>query len=157
MTLMSQAAFVAGLPDTLKPLLPVHLQSFQVRRPWGNLLQFNYGEAALHYEVARVNARPGQPAPGWELGFHWEARDQRLNRFLLIGFRRHLFEIKSELGETMEAEMWDRGWAKIYEVYPDAPLTVDYQIALATRLAMIITCLQPIFADLRGTVAQVYR
>lgn len=154
---MSQAAFVTGLPEVLKPMLPPHLQSFQVRRPWGNLLQFHFGEPALHYEVARVNPRPGQPAQGWELGFHWEARDQRLNRFLLIGFRRHLFEIKTELGETIEAEMWDRGWAKIYEVYPDAPLTADYQTTLAARLAAIMICLQPIFADLRGAVAQVYR
>ncbi|MEZ4515531.1 MAG: hypothetical protein R3C44_01390 [Chloroflexota bacterium] len=91
------------------------------------------------------------------MGFHWEARDHRLNRYLLYGFRRHLFEIKSELGETMEAEMWDRGWAKIYEVYPEEPLTEAYQAALAARLAAIITCLQPIFADLRSTVAEAYR
>lgn len=157
MATLSQSAFLNGLPDVLRPALPPHLQSFQARRPWGGLLQIHYGEARLHYEVSHVVARAGLPSRGWELGFHWEARDARLNRFLLIGFRRHLFEIKAELGETMEAEMWDRGWAKIYEVYPEAPLTADYQTAVAQRLAAIISCLQPIYADLRGTVAEVYR
>ena len=156
MELLSATAFVNTLPDALRPLLPPALQGFQVRRPW-SLLQLHYGEPNLHYEVSRAAPGPLRLVTGWELGFHCETRDHHLNRLLLDGFRRHLFEIKSEVGETMEAEMWDRGWAKIYEVYPDAPLTVDYQIALATRLAMIITCLQPIFADLRGTVAQVYR
>lgn len=157
MATMSQAAFIGGLPETIKPLLPPNLRSFQVRRPWGNLLQFHYGEPSLHYEIAHVSHRPGQPVQGWELGFHWEARDHRLNRFLLMGFRRHLFEIKTELGESIEAEMWDRGWAKIYEVYPEAPLTAEYQAEIAGRAAAIMTCLQPIFADLRGAVAEVYR
>lgn len=154
---MSQAAFLGGLPDALRPHLPEYLQKFQVRRPWGNLMQFHYGEPSLHYEVSRVGQRPGQSLQGWELGFHWEARDARLNRFMLYGFRRHLFEIKAALGETIEAEMWDRGWAKIYEVYPDGPLTEAYQGGLAGRLAEIIVCLQPIYVDLRGAVAEVYR
>ena len=154
---MSQSAFLGSLPDVLRPLLPEHLRKFQVRRPWGGLLQLHFGEPSLHYEVFHVGGRPGQLVQGWELGFHWEARDHRLNRFLLDGFRRNLFEIKSELGETIEAEMWDKGWTKIYEVFPDAPLSTDYQQAVAERLADIMTCLQPIFADLRGRVAQVYR
>jgi hypothetical protein len=154
---MSRTAFLKGLPDALRPQLPAHLQAFQVRQPWGGLVQFHYGEASLHYEVSSVANRPGQPVHGWELGFHWEARDPRLNRFLLYGFRRHLFEIKTELGESMEAEMWDRGWAKIYEVYPDGPLTEAYRLALTGRLAAIIICLQPIFSDLRGAVTEIYR
>jgi hypothetical protein len=94
---------------------------------------------------------------GWELGFHCEARDKHLNRFLLDGFRRHLFEIKDTLGEQVEAEMWDRGWTKIYEVHPDADLTTNYQQKIGRRLAEIIICLHPIYVDLRGRVARVYR
>lgn len=157
MATLSQSAFLNGLPDVLKPALPPDLQGFQFRRPWSGLLQIHYGEPRLHYEVSHVAQRPGQTRQGWELGFHWEARDARLNRFLLIGFRRHLFEIKAELGESMEAEMWDRGWAKLYEVFPEAPLTHSYQETIGTRLAEIIICLQPIYADLRGAVAEVYR
>jgi hypothetical protein len=75
----------------------------------------------------------------------------------LLGFRRHLFEIKDALGESIEAEMWDRGWTKIYEVRPSAPLTASYQSQLGSRLAEIISTLHPIFVQLRGTVAEVYR
>ena len=94
---------------------------------------------------------------GWELGFHCEAADHHLNRLLLDGFRRHLFEIKETLGESIEAEMWDRGWTKIYEVYPEGELNEAYRAAVAGRLAEIITCLHPIFVELRGAAAELYR
>ena len=157
MTTLSYSAFVKGLPDQVRPLLPPPLQGFQVRLPWHTLLQLHYGEAALHYEVGHVGQRPGQRLSGWELGFHCESRDHTLNRFLLDGFRRHLFEIKAALGESIEAEMWDRGWTKIYEVYPDEPLTEAYREQMAARLAEIMTCLHPVFVDLRSAAAAVYR
>ena len=112
----------------------------------------HYGEPRLHYEVSKAIHRDG-----WELGFHCEANDKHLNRFLLDGFRRHLFEIKDTLGEQIEAEMWDRGWTKLYEVYPDADLTTDYQQKIGRRLAEIISCLHPIYVDLRDRVSEVYR
>jgi hypothetical protein len=92
-----------------------------------------------------------------ELGFHCEARDKHLNRFLLEGFRRHLFEIKAELGESVEAEMWDRGWTKIYEVVPEAELTPEYQAEVGGRLAAFIVCLHPIYVQLRNDVARIHR
>ena len=64
----------------------------------------HYAEPRLHYEVSRPPV-----SKGLELGFHYEAPDTDLNRYLLKGFRRHLFEIKAELVESTEAEMWDRG------------------------------------------------
>ena len=120
-------------------------------------MQIHYGEPSLHYEVGRVVERPGRPEGGWELGFHCEARDHTLNRFLLDGFRRHLFEIKATLGESVEAEMWDKGWTKIYEVYPGEALTEAYRDEVAGRLAAFIACLHPIFAELRGAAAAIYR
>jgi hypothetical protein len=86
------------------------LQGIKVKQPWRWLIQFHYGEPWLHYEVSRPRNHAGL-----ELGFHCESRDKDLNRFLLLGFRHHLFEIKDTLGESIEAEMWDRGWTKIYE------------------------------------------
>ncbi|MCP4429079.1 MAG: hypothetical protein GY803_31725 [Chloroflexi bacterium] len=152
MTALSRNKFLQTLPDVVIPLLPEPLQGIQSRQPWRWLVQFHYGEPRLHYEVAKAMRRDG-----WELGFHCEARDKHLNRVLLDGFRRHLFEIKDSLGESIEAEMWDRGWTKIYEVYPDADLTTEYQLEIGRRLAEIITCLHPIYVDLRGAVARVYR
>lgn len=148
---LSRNKFLQTLPEVVTPRLPASLQSIQTRQPWRWLIQFHFGEPALHYEVS-----PALRRPGWELGFHCESSDARLNRFLLIGFRRHLFEIKATLGEHMEAEMWDRGWSKIYEVYPVQELTPAYQAAVGARLADIIICLHPIYAELRAVVAGVY-
>ncbi|MCB9418948.1 MAG: hypothetical protein H6667_04050 [Ardenticatenaceae bacterium] len=152
MTALSRNKFLETLPDVVTLLLPPSLQGIQSRQPWRWLVQFHYGEPRLHYEVVKASYRNG-----WELGFHCEAGDKHLNRYLLDGFRRHLFEIKDTLGEQVEAEMWDRGWTKIYEVYPDAELTTDYQQKIGHRLVEIITCLHPIYVDLRSRVAEVYR
>lgn len=152
MPILSNAKFLNTFPDAVLLHLPAALQSIQVRQPFPWLVQFHYGEPRLHYELSKVRA-----GAGWELGFHCEARDTRLNRFLLDGFRRNLFEIKDTLGERIEAEMWDRGWTKIYEVVPAESLTDVYQRQLGRRMAEIIICLHPIYVDLRSAVAQVYR
>lgn len=151
-TLFTQQQFIATLPTQVIPHLPSAMQNIQVKQPWRWLIQFHFGESRLHYEASHINRRNG-----WELGFHCESGDKHLNRYLLKGFRRHLFEIKATLGESMEAEMWDKGWTKIYEVYPDAPLTGAYQAEVGQRLAAIITCLHPIYVDLRQNVQEFYR
>jgi hypothetical protein len=152
MSQLSKNQFLRTLPEAVIPKLPPNLQTIQVRQPFRWLVQFHYGEPWLHYEVSHALRRDG-----WELGFHCEARDKRLNRFLLDGFRRHLFEIKDILGEGIEAEMWDRGWTKIYEVISSEPLSSTYQARIGARLAEIITVLHPFYTSLRSSVAQVYR
>lgn len=152
MATLTQNQFLATLPQRTLPHLPAVLQGVQVRQPWRWLVQFHFGEPRLHYEVSKVSR-----LDGWEIGLHCEARDKKLNRYLLNGFRQHLFEIKDTLGPSIEAEMWDKGWSKIYEVYPNAPLTLAYQEAVGKRVAQIITCLQPIYAELRGDVRRIHR
>jgi hypothetical protein len=149
---ISQTNFLKTLPAVLIPQLPEPLQGIQVRQPWRFLIQFHYGEPWLHYEVSKV-----RPHGGYEIGFHCESRDKDLNRFLLFGFRQHLFELKDELGESVEAEMWDRGWTKIYEVVAEEKLTTGYQERLALRLAEFMVCLHPIYVELRGQVSRLYR
>jgi hypothetical protein len=151
MSSLSRNKFLQTLPEVVAAQLPPLLQGIQVRQPWQWLVQFHYGEPRLHYEVSRT------VRGGWELGFHCEASDKQLNRLLLDGFRRHLFEIKDMLGPSIEAEMWDRGWTKIYEVMPEEELTTAYQAKVGRRMAEIIVCLHPIYVDLRNSAAQVYR
>lgn len=150
--MLSRTKFLKTLPDVVIPQLPEPLRGIQARQPYRWLLQLHYGDPRLHYEVSSAKHRDG-----WELGFHCEARDRALNRHFLNGFRRHLFEIKDTLGEQIEAEMWDRGWTKIYEVFPDGDLTEAYQLQMAQRLVAIITCLHPIYVELRNDVARVHR
>lgn len=149
---LSYTKFLQTLPEQITPHLPAHLQKIKVRQPWRWLLQLHFGEPNLHYEVSRATGRPGL-----ELGFHFEARDHKLNLYLLTGFRRHLFEIKDMLGESIEAEMWDRGWTKVYEVFPAADYSMEYQQQVGRRMAEIITCLHPIYVTLRQDVARTYR
>jgi len=149
---LSYRKFLQTLPDVVIAQLPQPLQGIKVRQPWRWLVQFHYGEPRLHYEISRTRTRPGL-----ELGFHCEARDKDLNRYLLLGFRQNLFEIKDVLGESIEAEMWDKGWTKIYEVYPEGKFTLEYQSDVGGRMAEIITCLHPIYADLRNDVARAFR
>ena len=151
MSTLSRNKFLLTFPDVMIPNLPPHLQAVQVVK-WRWLVKFHFGEPRLHYELSRAVR-----GDGWEIGFHCEARDRHLNQYLLHGFRRHLFEIKDCLGDSIEAEMWDRGWTKIYEVYPNAPLTTEYQAELGRRFAQIINCLHPVFIELRNSVAQVHR
>lgn len=152
MSTLSNTQFLRTLPEMVFLKLPSELQSIQVRQPYRWLLQFHYGEPWLHYEVARARRRDG-----WELGFHCESRDKKMNRFLLDGFRRNLFEIKDALGDNVEAEMWDRGWTKIYEVVPAATLTPQFQSQIGERLAEIIVVLHPVYVQLRNAVAEIYR
>jgi hypothetical protein len=152
MSSLSNSKFLQTLPEVVVAQLPPNLQGIKSRQPWGWLVQFHYGEPRLHYEVSKVS-RLG----GWELGFHCEATDKHLNRLLLDGFRRHLFEIKDTLGNSIEAEMWDRGWTKIYEVMSEEELTTAYQLKVGQRLAEIITCLHPFYVELRNSAAAVYR
>jgi len=152
MAQLSSTQFLRTLPKAVIPHLAPDLQGIQVRQPYRWLVQFHYGEPSLHYEVARALHRQG-----WELGFHCEARDKRLNRYLLEGFRRNLFEIKDALGEGVEAEMWDRGWTKLYEVIAPEPITAEYQAAVGHRLATFITVIHPIYVEMRNDVARVYR
>ena len=150
--MLSYTRFLQTLPQVVILRLPADLQAIKVKQPWQWLVQFHYGEPTLHYEVSRPGSRAGL-----ELGFHCEAKDANLNRYLLNGFRRHLFEIKDVLGSTIEAEMWDKGWTKIYEVFPEDKYTEAYQTAVGGRLAEIITCLHPIFVELRNEVSRIHR
>jgi hypothetical protein len=149
---ISRTEFLRTFPEAVLPHLPEQLQGITTSQPYRWLVQFHFGEPRLHYELSPV---PGRQA--WELGLHFEARDRALNRYLLLGIRRHLFEIKSALGDGVEAEMWDRGWTKVYEVVPAEPLTTTYQAQLGARAAAFVACLHPIFVSLRRDVARVHR
>jgi hypothetical protein len=141
---LSYSKFLRTLPPQVIAHLPPPLRAITVNQPWSWLVQFHYGEPRIHFEVTRALRHSG-----FELGLHFESRDHELNRFLLEGFQRHLFEIKDTLGHGVEAEMWDKGWTKVYEVYPEQELTPGFQDEIGHRLAAMICCLQPILVDLR--------
>jgi hypothetical protein len=144
--------FIRTLPDLVRPQLPSHLQGFTAHQPFKWIIQMHYGEKRLHYEISRIAGQKDL-----ELALHFESKDKQLNRYLLTGFRRHLIEIRDNLGEKVEVEMWDRGWSKVYERFPAAEITESYQAEVAQRMALLMTTWHPIFVSLRKDVSTVYR
>lgn len=141
---MKTSDFMRALPDAARPRLPKKLQTFQTHiRPW--LVQFYYTQALLHYEVVTHGERRGV----LEIGLHFESRKPDENARLLDGFMQHLFEIKAELGDQIEAERWDKGWTKVYETLPLETMTEDYLNRVAERLARMIVVLQPLLEQLQ--------
>lgn len=142
MTILGYQQFLKTLPVQVLDKLPTNRQ-LTVRQPYRWMIQFYDQDPSVHYEVQRVR-RSG----AFELGLHFESKRKPLNQHLLRGFSRRLFEVHATLGESISAEPWDRGWAKVYDLFPDEPLTEAYQDRLAARLADMIVCLHPILLDL---------
>ncbi len=132
-----------AIPPATQAKLPQVLQDFKVaRRSW--LVQLYYTDPLIHYEVVTLGVKRRE----LEIGLHFESRNAAVNERLLDGFMQHLFEIKAELGDRFEAEMWDKGWTKVYETFPMETFDAAYVDQVAARLARVITVLQPILEGL---------
>jgi hypothetical protein len=131
-----------AIPSATRAKLPRHLQDFKVaRRSW--LVQLYYTDPQVHYEVVTLGIKRGQ----LELGLHFESRNPATNAKLLDGISRYLIEIKAELGDGFEAEMWDKGWTKVYETIPMESFDEAYVDRVAAQLAQAIVVLQPILEE----------
>ena len=140
---MRSSDFMRALPGVMRTKLPKKLQSFQANtRAW--LTQVYYTDPRLHYEVWNLGPRRGR----LEIGLHFESQNSEVNARILAGFMQRLFEIKAELGEQVEAEMWDKGWTKVYETIELETFDEAYLDRVADRLAKMIVVLQPIFEKL---------
>lgn len=103
----------------------------------GSLLQVHFGNPKLHFEVW-PHGRTGLT----EIGLHFEAA-RELNERLRDRFDRALVPIKAALGDRVDAEEWDFGWARVYETLPTATLDGSFAETIAARLARHIETLQP--------------
>ncbi len=145
MTVLKYQQFLKTLPTYIMPQLPESMQ-LTVRQPHRWLLQIHGQDRQIHYEVSRIKHRQD-----FELALHFESKNKPLNQHLLDGFSKQLIAIHAQLGESITAEPWDRGWAKVYEIFPSAPLTEQYAEQLGVRMATIISCLQPILLEIYDT------
>lgn len=142
---MRSSEFMAALPEAVRRHLGGDLTLQQGRLwPWG--VQLYDDDPRYHYEVARVPMRMGDRL---ELGLHFESKNPADNRALLAGVQARLLEVKHGLGEGIEAELWDRGWSKVYETMSLQPYGAAYLEAVASRLAEIVRVLHPIYRSLR--------
>ena len=129
-----------ALPAATRGHLPASLRGFKSQaRGW--LCQLYYRDPLLHYEVWNLGERRGR----LEIGLHFESKDHAKNVTLLNGFAQHMVEVKAHLGSQWEAEMWDRGWTKVYETVPYEPFSDEVLQTVAARLARAMIVLQPIW------------
>lgn len=143
---MRWKALVKDWSPLVMAQLPSELGQLEWRQPWNWIAQIYADDPKIHFELGYFH-RMGAV----ELGLHFESKDKALNQHLLRGFQRHLVEMKAELGEGFEAEPWDKGWAKVYElVWVDGSgkFSAETQQSLADRMAVNICFLQPLLVDL---------
>ncbi|MBP7691749.1 MAG: hypothetical protein KA764_07515 [Anaerolineales bacterium] len=141
MARLTSSQFMAGLPAATRVHLPAPLRRFQsAHRSW--LCQLYYGDPRQHYEVWNLGERRGR----LEVGLHFESRDRLENAAWLHAFSAHMVAVKAALGPQWEAEMWDRGWTKVYETVPYEAFNDAYLERIARRLAGAIAVLQPLWA-----------
>lgn len=137
---LTSSQFMLALPSATREHLPPELKKFKAAtRGW--LCQLYYRDSRLHYEVWNMGERRGV----LEIGLHFESKNRDENVALLNHFSRYMIEVKSRLGTQWEAEMWDKGWTKVYETVPYEPFSHDVLERVSKRLATAMTVLQPIW------------
>ena len=142
---MRSSEFMAALPEAVIACL-ANGPWLRRGRLWSYGVQLYDDDPRFHYEVARVPVRLGDRL---ELGLHFEGKNSIDNRRLLDGFAAHMIEIKAELGEEVEAELWDRGWTKVYQTMALETYSAVYVQVVARRLARMITVLHPVYLAIR--------
>jgi hypothetical protein len=147
MSELKHTQFMQGLSSLIKEELPPKYRQFHLGETrWFFQLYFGK-EKAVHYEVSRMTAVCGRML---EIGLHFEAKDKARNQFLLDSFGRYILELREGLGDQLVAEVWDRGWTKVYEAYPNEELTPEAQQFAAQRLGKLIVVMQPLYEFIMG-------
>ncbi len=102
--------FLRGLLDAVRAQLSEELQSLEARQQ-GSLIKLYAQDPAIHFELWLHRSR-GRA----ELGLHFETRDPDRNRRLLEYVTDDLLFLKEALGHGLEAEPWDKGWTRLYQL-----------------------------------------
>ncbi|MGH2459894.1 MAG: hypothetical protein ACRDIY_13635 [Chloroflexota bacterium] len=134
--------FLRGLPENLRVLLPPERRDFTEKQR-GGLTQIYFADPATHFE-AWFHWRSSR----LELGLHFEKSPPE-NDALFDAFDRRIVEIKFELGDSIELERWEKGWARIYETWPCEKIDGAFQERMTERFARVIGVLQPMLEDAR--------
>jgi hypothetical protein len=115
---------------------------------YSNMAKLWSGNKQLHYE-AWIRDRLGVI----ELGLHFEA-DALTNARLLAAFRARERTIRRSLDDDVRIEMWDRGWARVWEPVVLATLDRVFLERIGDRIAAYVTALEPLLrAEVPSDVA----
>jgi hypothetical protein len=132
------ADFLRGLLEATRARLPTDLHGLQVQQH-ASLVKLFAEDPEIHFELwlHRGHERA-------ELGLHFETRNPSRNQRLLEYVADELPFLKEVLGTGLEAELWDKGWTRIYLTRALPRLDPDGQADLATAFAELIETLEPL-------------
>ena len=131
------------IPQALRSKLPSPLRDFRWQAR-SYLVQIYYDQPAVHFEVWSIRR-----LSRLEIGLHFESEDRNLNEALFRHLDQYIIEIKAQLGEKVELERWDRGWARLYESIPLPSFSQRFAEEVASRLAQMIIVLYPYLEEIR--------
>lgn len=144
---LKHTQFMRQIPEMVGNFLPPEYQQFRKgHTEWYSQIYFG-DDRNIHYEISRTWNKNGRQL---EVGLHLESKDKGLNLRLLQKLDSCLLQIQDELKTDVKADVWDRGWAKIYEIHPDNDLTDAWLKYTAERLAKFIMVVQPIIEHIKG-------
>jgi hypothetical protein len=135
---MKTQEFLRQIPELLRSQLPPELQDFHTLGPMGSLIKFHYGDSHIHYEVW-VQRRIKQV----EVGLHFES-NAATNSMYLEGMSRHLADIHSVLGSTVEPEQWTPSWTRVHQTLPLEALEEDFLMEVTSRMSRLVRVLEPV-------------
>jgi hypothetical protein len=142
------AGFFRALPPLVKAALPARLRGVN-HRARSSQAQWFFDDPQLHFE-AWWHANTGR----LELGLHLES-ESATNERIASGLARQLLMIKARLGQQLDLEPWDRGWARLYETYPVEVFDAARIRWTAARMAELIGVIWPMCQDLRKSDARI--
>jgi len=132
--------FLARVVQAVRLQLPAEWQEFETDG-FGHLVKLYYGDPSVHFEVW-VQGKTSRV----EVGLHFEA-DKATNDRFLAHFAGRFVEVQAALGPRLELDEWTRTWGRIHEMVPFTVLDEPLVELVATRLAQMITVLQPMLVE----------
>ena len=139
--------FLRELAELVRLQVPPQLQGLHTVGPMGSLVKFHFGEPRIHYEVW-VQRRHKIV----ELGLHFEGKSQA-NADYLERLTARFSQIRSALGNGVEAEQWTPSWTRIHQSLPLQTLEEDFLWEVSTRISRMIGVLEPMVREVSSTAS----
>lgn len=144
---LDSRTFLRGVVDVVLQDIPANISPIH-SIVYSNQAKLWSGNKQMHFEVW-IRDRLGVI----ELGLHFEA-DALTNARLLAAFRARERTIHRALGADVRIEMWDKGWARVWEPVALANLDQVFLELIGGRVAAYVTALEPLLrAEVPSDVA----
>jgi hypothetical protein len=126
--------------------LPADFPAPQRKLMW-TILQFSYGDAAVHFEL-----QPQVSRGVVELGLHFEGPAE-VNEARALAVAERTPEIAPVLGEGWEMEEWTASWRRLHRSFPFTRLTAALAREVGEQACTLLRSLQPLVSEMPPVAA----